>query len=341
MSISLVSNPPYNIKWKHPPFVQLQSRFSEYEIPPESNANYVFAITALELTDDQAVFIFPMGALTSQPEQKVRENLVLKNKISYVIALPDGMFESTSIPVCVIGFSHTKTTNDVMMIDMRESYDVEVREQRGQFGGSSHTERVYKKEIKVLTNTEKALNAIKNLLDVDGFSRRVSIEDMRGNQWNLSPARYIGAQIESAKRREYSEIVFDINRIIKEKNLLKLTINATLAKSLGLKEVADLANTQPDINMAAKVVNQSIIPQEYIRLTKNAGEFSFANTSKTEVSSILLMILNVWKHHIFYLNEEENRYLVEFRDAILPELMSGKVNIDSNFTERGESNMNI
>ena len=30
---------------------------------------------------------------------------------------------------------------------------------------------------------------------------------------------------------------------------------------------------------------------------------------------------------IMYLNNQENRYLAEFRDALLPELMSGKIEV--------------
>lgn len=41
----------------------------------------------------------------------------------------------------------------------------------------------------------------------------------------------------------------------------------------------------------------------------------------------LVLILNNWKQHIFYLNQEENRYLAELRDALLPELMSGKIEV--------------
>jgi hypothetical protein len=33
---------------------------------------------------------------------------------------------------------------------------------------------------------------------------------------------------------------------------------------------------------------------------------------------------------IMYLNNEENRYLAEFRDALLPELMSGKIEVKDN-----------
>ena len=37
--------------------------------------------------------------------------------------------------------------------------------------------------------------------------------------------------------------------------------------------------------------------------------------------------LQMWKQHIMYLNNEENRYLVELRDALLPDLMSGKIDL--------------
>ena len=40
-----------------------------------------------------------------------------------------------------------------------------------------------------------------------------------------------------------------------------------------------------------------------------------------------MLIFNMWKQHIYYLNIEENRYLVELRDALLPELMSGKIDV--------------
>lgn len=41
--------------------------------------------------------------------------------------------------------------------------------------------------------------------------------------------------------------------------------------------------------------------------------------------------LNIdWNQMIMYLNNEENRYLAEFRDALLPELMSGRIEVNDN-----------
>ena len=35
----------------------------------------------------------------------------------------------------------------------------------------------------------------------------------------------------------------------------------------------------------------------------------------------------MWEQHIYYLNERQNEFLAEFRDALTNDLMSGKVEI--------------
>lgn len=72
---------------------------------------------------------------------------------------------------------------------------------------------------------------------------------------------------------------------------------------------------------------------DYFRTTKKKNEIVFSNNSKENISSIFMLIFNMWKQHIYYLNIEENRYLVELRDALLPELMSGKIDLSDIQTE--------
>ena len=151
MSI-LISNPPYNMKWEIPLFPQMQKRFSETEVPPESNANFAFVLTALELSN-RSVFILPCGILTTENKQEkaIRRYLVEKNLIEAVITCPDNMFGATSIPTCIIVFDKNKKTEKIEMIDMRNKFEIEIREQNGQFGSDSHTKRVYKKEMTIFT----------------------------------------------------------------------------------------------------------------------------------------------------------------------------------------------
>ena len=332
---SLISNPPYNMKWNYPDFASFQERFSNCELPPESNANYAFILTALDMIDNKAVFLLPCGVLSTSNKQEinVRSYLVEKNLIESVIILPDNMFESTSIPTCVIVFNKKKETTFISMVDMRNTYDIEKRKQKGQYGGASHENRIYEKEVKVFSekNIDDVIEAIKSKKSVKGFCKQVSINEVKENSYILTPSRYIEIEEEKSASRPFKDIVNDLNRVINEKNACKLTLNETLAKSIGFnielykkdqtesfKELNDLL-----INLGA----DKIIKHDYFRTTKNKNEIIFENNSKDILSSILMIVLNNWKHHLYYLNTEENRYLAELRDALLPKLMNGEIKI--------------
>ena len=79
--------------------------------------------------------------------------------------------------------------------------------------------------------------------------------------------------------------------------------------------------------MLKKIADEKIIKEDYFQTSKNKNEIKFENKSKDSVSSILMMIFQMWKQHIYYLNNEENSYLAELRDALLPELLNGNLEI--------------
>lgn len=334
MGTALISNPPYNMKWKLPPFAQVQPRFCETELPPESNANYAFILSALNMTDEKAVFLLPYGVLSTEnkQEKEIRKYLVEKNFIESVITCPDKMFEATPIPTCIIVLNKQKQTSRISFLDMRKTYEVESREQNGQFGGASHENRTYKKDVKVFSDEQmkKAMDSIEQQLSIPEFSKTVSIKTVSENDYSLVPSIYIEFQERELEHRAYSEIVADINRVINEKNACKLTINESLAKTLGF-DVELYKQDQADNSLndlLKKLGAESLVRQNYFTVSKNKNEIKFENNSKEILSSVLIMIFNTWKQHIFYLNQEENRYLAELRDALLPELMSGKIDLD-------------
>ena len=114
-------------------------------------------------------------------------------------------------------------------------------------------------------------------------------------------------------------------------NCCKLTINETLAKSFGfdLELYKQDHILDSDLNeLLVKIAGTGILKHNYFSTTKNKNEISFSNNDKDKISSILIMIMNTWKQHIFYLNNEENKLLTELRDALLPELMSGNMEVD-------------
>ena len=125
------------------------------------------------------------------------------------------------------------------------------------------------------------------------------------------------------------EATGSITTVTREKNACKLTLNESLAKGMGF-DVELYKQDQQDTGLndfLVKLGADKLERQDYFTATKKKNEIKFENNSKEQLSSILVMILQNWKQHIYYLNQEENRYLAELRDALLPELMNGKIDL--------------
>ena len=332
-----ISNPPYNLKWEVPILANMESRFYNAGVPPQQNANYAFVLTALN-ESDRSIFILPNSVLQSsnKQEQEIVKYLCESNLIDSVILCPNNMFENTKIATCIMIFDKNKQDNSVLMIDLREKYEIKTREQKGQYGNNSHTNRVYKKNVNILSDDviDQVVDCI-NQRKTSDLCQAIDIDEIRKNNYCLSPARYEKNDLYKEKNhREYDDVIDDINRVILEKNACKLTINETLAKKLGFDLSLYAKCDFKEVNdMLEKLGNKKIIREDYFQTSKRKNEVKFENNNKDNISSIFMMIFQMWKQHIYYLNNEENRYLAELRDALLPELMTGKIKLDWNDEE--------
>lgn len=332
--ITCISNPPFNLKWDPPVFAQMQKRFSETEIPPKSNANFAFILTALEEAE-KSVFILPNGILNTNDlaEKKIREYLIKKNYVEAVILCPEKMFESTSIAVCILILNKNKNTTLIEMIDMRKECETEIREQKGQYGTECHTNRTYKKEIRTFNSEhmQKAIKAIKEHEDIKGYCKAVSIEDIKAFNYDVTPSKYIELKEKEIKTREYQDIIKDLNRVINEKNKLKIVMNEKVAKSLGIYQIFQQMKESEKINQEMirnlEFINMKIKKEDYITISKNKNEIVIKNNDEESISEIILFALKHWTQHIHFLNNEENRYLIELRDKLLPDLILGKIDL--------------
>lgn len=325
----VISNPPYNIKWDAPAPMLADARFQWRPIPPASNANFAFVLTALSRMKPggRCAFVFPCGALSSEPEREIREYLLQSGMIERVISLPDKMFEATSIPTCVIVFSSGNST--VKFYDCRKKAAQEQRDQNGQFGGASHENRTYHKTVNILP--DDVIAAVCGCCEnVPEFSQEVGIEEIEKEGCNLVPSRYIAISEQESQHRPFADIMADINRVSRERSIIKITINEAWAKELGIYGAANSAKKEDGINLdkTFSLLGGHYENRRYITLTKSK-ELKIENQDKEMLSSLVRFFFLMWKQHIFYLNQEENRLLAELRDAMLPEQMSGKLNVNA------------
>lgn len=325
----IISNPPYNIKWDAPDPMFADERFTEV-IPPASNANFAFVLTALSRlkSGGKCAFVLPNGILSSDVEKAVNKFLVDSGKIEKIILMPDKMFESTSISTCVCVFGAENDSID--FFDCRKKATQEQRDQNGQYGGTSHTNRTYHKTVNVLSK-----QLIEQLCgkceDIAGFSVVAANERIIENDYILTPSRYIRFEEQETQHRPFQEIADNINYITRMQNSCKLVINETIAKQIGL-DTEMYRKSKDQSKESAKQMSAlglTLETEDFISFTKNKNEFVFKCNDKDLLPDILIQFFGIWKNQIAVLNTMQNQYLAELRDAILPDLMSGKIEVNS------------
>lgn len=332
MSDSSVSNPPFNLR------IPVCADLSD-SLPDKYTCNFVFVAHCLQRSERYAALILPRGVLTSKEEADCRKFFVEKGWLKAAISLPEKMFESTQTGTCILLFDKEKKSKDVMLVNAERMSSVEVREQRGE-GDASHYNRIYRKQFNTFSDEQIAAVCELTEKEQSEYSKRVSYEELETHGWGLAIGPYLPIMFEGTLHRDFNAIIADINRIIRERNVLKLTVNKVWAKNLGLEAVIEECNAS---NEVVKAINQSlqlfsnyefkekILESRYIA-SSNSKVFLIENTDKEILSSIMPFFMNMYKQHIYYLNNEENRLLGELRDAMLPYLMNGMLEMKGGAT---------
>lgn len=317
-----VSNPPFNLK----------SSVSEditKDLPLKYTCNFAFVAHCLQRSE-RCALILPRGVLTSKEELECRKYLISKGWLQAAISLPEKMFESTSVATCILVLDKRKTSKDVMLINAEKMKSVEVREQRGECD-ASHYNRIYKKEFNTFSDEQIAAICELTTKEQDSFSKRISQEELEEHGYNLTIGPYLPIEFEGTVHRDFNAIISDINRIIRERNVIKVTVNKVWAERLGLTEVIRDCEASNEVVKAMNEsfasfknyeVKEKIIENKYIQ-SSASKVFCIENTDKEILSSIMPFFMNMYKQHIYYLNNEENRLLAELRDSMLPLLMNG------------------
>lgn len=200
----IVSNPPYHLK--------LSGIKRVGDKPVQKSSEYFFLLFYLKHLNvgGKCSVIFPSGFLTSSNKEDffIRKYLIENDMLISAIVNPPNMFESTATSTCILnittpGLCGKKVyVNNFLLIDSTENKDIWIREQRGQFGGKAHTNRVYKKSFntynednirKILEATNKYLELTKKNKHEYDFSIVVNEYDLQEKNYSLSAGQYFEA----------------------------------------------------------------------------------------------------------------------------------------------------
>lgn len=174
---AIVANPPFSLRWEPNEAMGEDFRFKSYGLAPKSAADFAFLLHGFHFLAKEGTMaiILPHGVLfRGGAEERIRTKLLKDNHIDTVIGLPSNLFYSTGIPVCILVLKKCKKEDDVLFINASEH-----------FVKGKRQNTLNKDNIKNIVETYKYRQ------ESERYSRKVSMEEIEKNGYNLNISRYV------------------------------------------------------------------------------------------------------------------------------------------------------
>ncbi|PZA07241.1 MULTISPECIES: type I restriction-modification system subunit M [unclassified Meiothermus] len=182
---AVVANPPFSYRWDPSEELAEDFRFKDYGLAPKSAADFAFLLHGFHFLHREGTMaiILPHGVLfRGNAEAKIRRKLLKDGNIDTVIGLAPNLFYSTGIPVCILVLKKCKKFDDVLFINAAELYEKGKRQNR-----------LLPEHIDKIVETYQYRREVREELPNGAIfaSRRVSMEEIEENDFNLNITRYV------------------------------------------------------------------------------------------------------------------------------------------------------
>jgi len=178
---AVVSNPPYSQSWD-PTNKNSDPRYANYGLAPKTKADFAFLLHDLFhiKSDGIMTIVLPHGVLfRGNEEGEIRKNLIERNNIDSIIALPRNIFFGTNIETIIIVLKQKRTTNDVLIIDASKGFT-----------------KMGKNNVLQASDIKKITDTVIQRNNIEKYSRVVSRDTIRENNYNLSISHYVDSSDE-------------------------------------------------------------------------------------------------------------------------------------------------
>lgn len=191
----IMANPPFNIKDYWHESLDGDARW-KYGTPPTGNANYAWLQHMAHhlAPNGTAGIVLANGSLSSNTsnEGEIRKNMLEDDLVDCIVALPGKMFLTTPIPACLWFLNrnksnpkHRERNGEVLFIDARKLGRMVDRALR----------ELKQENIEKIARTYHAWRNIQGgYEDIQGFCKSVTIDEIRGHEYILTPGRYVGIE---------------------------------------------------------------------------------------------------------------------------------------------------
>jgi type I restriction enzyme M protein len=174
---AVVANPPFSYRWEPNETLGEDFRFKSHGLAPKSAADFAFLLHGFHFLGDAGTMaiVLPHGVLfRGGAESRIRTKLLKDGHIDTVIGLPANLFFSTGIPVCILVLKKCKKPDDVLFINASEYFE------KGKRQNALRPEDI-----------DKIVDTYQYRKEEERYARRVSMEEIEKNDYNLNISRYV------------------------------------------------------------------------------------------------------------------------------------------------------
>ena len=173
---AVVSNPPYSQQWDSSN-KETDVRYARFGLAPRTKADYAFLLHDLYHIKPDGIMciVLPHGVLFRGGEEGViRKKLIEGNHIDAIIGLPANIFFGTGIPTTIIVLRQKRKNTDVLIVDASKGFI-----------------KIGKNNKLRASDIKRCADAIINRLPNPNYSKVVSRDEIRANDYNLNIPRYV------------------------------------------------------------------------------------------------------------------------------------------------------
>lgn len=195
---AVVSNPPYSQRWT-PNGKENDARYARYGLAPKSKADYAFLLHDLYhlKPDGIMTIVLPHGVLFRGGEEgAIRKNLIEQNNIDAIIGLPANIFFGTGIPTIIMVLRQKRENTDVLIIDASKGFAKE---------GKNNKLRA--------SDIRRIIDTVKQRKTVTKYSKLVTRQEIRDNDYNLNIPRYVDSSEEAESYDIYASMFGGIPKL--------------------------------------------------------------------------------------------------------------------------------
>lgn len=206
----VLANPPFNISdWGQEKL--LQDPRWRYGIPPKGNANMAWVEHMIDKLSmkGKAAIILANGALSSDTsgEGDIRKNILEADLVDCILAMPSNLFYTVAIPCSVwILNRDKKQKGKTLFIDARNFGTMVTRKLR---------ELSEEDTEKIASTYHKFVND-DSYEDIAGFCKVATIDEIKENNYVLTPGRYVGVEEQEDDGIPFEEKMKTITSELKE-----------------------------------------------------------------------------------------------------------------------------